>query len=327
MSYLSLSLNTAASSAQNPLKASSAASLSFDVAGLVLDVAEGFSVVLDPREERVVASTRKTLSLDSTTEIQITQPYNSLSQENVWRIRWTQNGTSPNFRIRRTLTINNTTTVSVSRLNDTVSRVQFSVAIGANAKINDILLFEKENDLGFVSPFNSGNQGIPVRIVGVGTNFLDVDDAGVLVNESSVLLGVDYLNVLKVFSSTGVQVTDVLKISSSAFNYGNRGTYKIIFVSADYIEIEAPSLVPETVSGILDGFQVFTNSIYYFAIKAKGMLQLIIDEKTLDLSLLNDTAIFAGAITCSEIVVRNLSDGNLAVEGLWCAAGLNGTAC
>jgi hypothetical protein len=327
MSYLSLSLNTAASSVENPLKSSSAASLAFDVAGLKLDIAEGFSVVLDPREERVVASTRKLLSLDSTTELQVTQPYNSLSQETTWRVMWTGNGTNPNFRVRRTLTINNTTTVSVTRLNDTVTRVQFSVAIGANAKLNDILLFEKENDLGLVSPFNPVNQGVPVRIVGVGSNYLDVDDAGVLVNETSIVLGVDYLSVLKVFSSSGVQVTDVLKIDSSAFNYGNRGTYKVIFVSADYIDIEAPSLVPETVSGITDGFQVFTNSIYYFAVKAKGQLQLIVDEKVLDLSLLGDTAIFAGGVTCSEVVVRNLSDANLAVEGLWCASGLNGTAC
>lgn len=327
MSYLSMSLNTAASSVQNPLKASSAASLAFDVAGLALDVAEGFSVVLDPREERIVASTRKSLSLDATTEIQVTQPYNNLAQENIWRIRWTGVGVNPNFRVRRSLTISNTTTVSVTRLNDTVARVQFSVPIGANAKINDVLLIEKQNDLGLVSPFNLVNQGISVRIVGVGTNYLDVDDAGVFVNEVDVLLGVDYLNILKVFSSTGVQITDVLKISSSAFNYGNRGTYKITFVSSDYIEIEAPSLVPETVSGITEGFQVFTNSIYYFALKAKGSLQLIVDEKTLDLSLLNDTAIFAAAITCSEIVVRNLSDGNLTVEGLWCAASLNGIAC
>jgi len=327
MSYLSLSLNTAASSVENPLKSSSAASLAFDVASLKLDIAEGFSVVLDPREERVVASTRKPLALDAATEIEITQPYNSLAQESTWRIRWNGVGTNPNFRVRRALTINNTTTVNITRLNDTVTRVQFSVTIGANAKVNDILLIEKENDLGLVSPFNPVNQGIPVRIVGVGTNYLDVDDAGVLVNEASILLGVNYLDVLKVFSSIGVQITDVLKISSSVFNYGNRGTYKVIFVSADYIDIEAPSLVPETVSGITDGFQVFTNSIYYFAVKAKGQLQLIVDEKVLDLSLLGDTAIFAGGVTCSEVIVRNLSDANLAVEGLWCASGLNGSPC
>jgi len=327
MSYLSLSLNTAASSVENPLKSSSAASLAFDVAGLVLDIAEGFSVVLDPREERVVASTRKQLLLDATTGIEITQPYNNLAQETTWRIRWNGTGSNPNFRTRRALMVSNTTTVNVLRLNDTVARIQFSVAIGSNPKINDVLLFEKENDLGLVSPFNPVNQGVPARIVGVGTNYLDVDDAGVLVNESNILLGVNYLDVLKVFSSIGVQITDVLKISSSAFNYGNRGTYKVIFVSSDYIDIEAPSLVPEIVSGITEGFQVFTNSIYYFALKAKGQLQLIVDEKVLDLSTLGDTAIFAGAITCSEIIVRNLSDGNLAVEGLWCASGLNGTAC
>jgi len=327
MSYLSLTLNTAASSVENPLKSTSAASLAFDVSGLALDIAEGFSVVLDPREERIVASTRKAISLDSTTEIQITQPYNSLSQETTWRIRWTGNGANPNFRVRRTLTINNITTVNITRLNDTVARVQFSVAIGANAKINDILLLEKDNDIGLQSPFNPVNQGVPVRIVGVGSNYLDVDDSGVLVNQTNVLLGVDYINVLKVFSATGVQVTDVLKISSSVFNYGNRGTYKVIFVSADYIDIETPSLVPESVVGITEGFQVFSNNIHYFAVKAKGAVQLIVDEKILDLSLLGDTAIFAAAISCSEIIVRNLSDGNLSVEGLWCAAGLNGTAC
>lgn len=327
MSYLSLTLNTAASSVENPLKSTSAASFAFDVAGLKLDIAEGFSCVLDPREEKVIASTRKLLLTDATTQVQITQPYNSLAQESLWRVQWT-GGTNPNFRTRRTLTgLSAITTVSISRLSDIVARVQFSVAIGSAPKVNDILLLEKDNDLGLLSPFNVINTGVPARVVGVGSNFLDIEDAGVFVNETAIPLGLDYLNVLKVFSSSGIQVTDTLYLSSTSFNYGNRGAYKIVAVSADYVDIEAPSLVPETVTNIADGFRVLVNTIYYVALKAKGSLKLMVDEKELDLSLLNDTAIFAGSVSCSEIVVKNVSDGNLSVEGLWCAAGIDGTAC
>lgn len=326
-SYLALSLTTSASASENPLKSTTASTLSYDVAGLKLDVAEGFTVLLDPYEERAVASTRKPLSFDATTQLQITQPYNSLSQENLWRVRWTGTGTNPNFRVRKALTVTNTTTVTISRLSDTIARVQFSVGIGVAPKVDDVLLFEKSNDIGLASPFNAVNQGIPVRIVGVNSNYLDVEDAGVFVNETAVVLGIDYLNVLKVFSSTGAQVTDELKISSSVFNYGNRGAYKIVAVSADYIDIEASSLVPETVSGLVDGLQIFTSSIYYVALKAKGPLKLLVDEKELNVSLLGDTAIFASSVTCSEIVVKNTSNGNLTVEGLWCAAGINGTSC
>lgn len=326
MSYLSLTLNTAASSVENPLKSTTAATMNFEVAGLVLDIAEGFSVSLDPYEERVIASTRKSLSLDATTQLQIIQPYNSLGQESLWRVQWV-GGTNPNFRVRRSLTISSTTNVSITRLNDIVARVQFSVAIGSNAKLNDILFLEKNNDIGLQSPFNAVNTGIPCRIVGIGLNFLDVEDSGVLVNDSSVLLGVDYLDVLKVFSSAGTQATDILNISSSAFNYGNRGAFKIVAVSADYIDIEAPSLVPETVSNITEGFRIFINTIYYIALKAKGSFKLVVDEKELDLSPLGDTAIFASSVTCSEVIVKNMSDGMLSVEGLWCASGMNGTAC
>lgn len=326
MSYLSLTLNTAASSVENPLKSTSAVSFAFDVAGLKLDIAEGFSLVLDPREEKVIASTRKLLLTDATTQIEITQPYNSLAQETLWRVRWT-GGTNPNFRTRRALTVSPTTTVSITRLSDVVARVQFSVGIGSAPKVNDIFLLEKDNDIGLISPFNVINTGVPVRIVGVGANFLEVEDAGVFVNESSIPLGLDYLNVLKVFSSSGVQVTDTLNLSSMSFNYGNRGSYKIVAVSADYVDIEAPSLVPEIVTNVADGIKVFVNTIYYLALKAKGSLKLVVDEKELDLSLLNDTAIFAGSVSCSEVIVKNVSDGNLAVEGLWCAAGLDGTAC
>lgn len=327
MSYLSLSLKTAASATQNVLNSTSANSLSFDVAGLALDVSEGFSVSLDPHEEKVIASTRRDLYYDATTEFQITQPYNNISQETTWRIRWTGSGTNPNFRTRRNLTISATTTVSITRLNDTVSRISFSDPIGSAVKLNDILLLEKQNDIGQTSPFTAGNQGIPVRIVGVTSNFLDVEDNGVFVNEISILLGISYSTVLKVFSSSGVQVTDAIKIDSPVFNYGNRGTYKVIFVSADYIDIEAPSLVPETVSGVTSGFRVFSNSIYYFAVKSKGAIKISIDEKELDLSLLNDTAIFAASVECSEIIVENKTDGPLAVEGLWCSSSLNGTPC
>lgn len=326
MSYLSLTLNTAASSVENPLKSTTAATMNFEVAGLKLDIAEGFSVTLDPYEEQVIASTRKPLSLDATTQFQIIQPYNNLGQESLWRVQWI-GGTNPNFRVRRSLTINTTTTVSVTRLNDIVARVQFSVAIGSNAKLNDILLFEKNNDIGLQSPFNTVNTGVPCRIVGVGTDYLDVQDSGVLVNDPNVLLGVNYLDILKVFSSSGAQVTDALSITSSAFNYGNRGTFKIVAVSSDYIDIEAPSLVPEIVTNITDGFRIFINTIYYISLKAKGSFKLVVDEKELDLSPLGDTAIFASSVTCSEVIVKNLSDGILSVEGLWCASGLNGTAC
>jgi hypothetical protein len=326
MSYLSLTLNTAASSVENPLKSTTAATMNFEVAGLVLDIAEGFSVSLDPFEERVIASTRKTLSLDATTQLQVTQPYNNLGQESLWRIQWV-GGTNPNFRSRRSLTIASTTTVSITRLNDIVTRVQFSVSIGSNAKLNDILLLEKNNDIGLQSPFNAVNTGVPCRIVGVGSDYLDVEDSGVLVNNPNVLLGVDFLSVLKVFSSIGTQITDTLSITSSAFNYGNRGSFKIVAVSADYVDIEAPSLVPEIVSNITEGFRVFINTIYYIALKAKGSFKLVLDEKELDLSPLGDTSIFASSVTCSEVVVKNISDGMLSVEGLWCASGINGTVC
>jgi hypothetical protein len=326
MSYLSLTLNTAASSVENPLKSTTASTMNFEVGGLKLDIAEGFSVSLDPYEERVIASTRKSLSLDSTTQIEIIQPYNSLDQESLWRVRWI-GGTNPNFRVRRALTVNDLTTVSVTRLNDNVTRVQFSGAIGSNVKLNDILLFEKDNDIGLQSPFNAVNTGVPCRIVGISSNYLDVEDFGVLVNDPNVLMGFDYLDILKVFSSFGAQTTDTLNITSTAFNYGNRGAFKIVAVSADYIDIEAPSLVPETVTNITEGFRIFINTIYYIALKAKGSFKLMIDEKELDLSPLNDTAIFASSVTCSEIIVKNHSDGMLMVEGLWCASGMNGTAC
>lgn len=326
MSYLSLELNTAASSAENPLKSSTTASISFNVAGLALDIAEGFSLSLDPYEEKVIASTRKTLSIDSSTQLQITQPYNNLGQESLWRILWV-GGTNPNFRTRRSLTLSQTTVVDVVRLSDIVTRINFSEAIGSNIKLNDILLFEKDNDIGLQSPFNAVNTGVPCRIVGVSSNFIDVEDMGVLVNDPNVLMGVDYLDILKVFSSSGAQVTDTVNITSSSVNYGNRGSFKIVFVSADYIDIEAPSLVPETVSNVSDGFKIFVNTIYYIALKAKGAVKLNIDETELNLSLLNDTAVFAGSVSCSEVVVKNTSDGMLTVEGLWCASGLNGTEC
>lgn len=326
MSYLSLELNTAASSAENPLKSSTTASISFNVAGLALDIAEGFSLSLDPYEEKVIASTRKTLAIDSSTQLQITQPYNNLGQESLWRILWV-GGTNPNFRTRRSLTLSQTTVVDVVRLSDIVTRINFSEAIGSNIKLNDILLFEKDNDIGLQSPFNAVNTGVPCRIVGVSSNFIDVEDMGVLVNDPNVLMGVDYLDILKVFSSSGAQVTDTVNITSSSVNYGNRGSFKIVFVSADYIDIEAPSLVPETVSNVSDGFKIFVNTIYYIALKAKGAVKLNIDETELNLSLLNDTAVFAGSVSCSEVVVKNTSDGMLAVEGLWCASGLNGTEC
>lgn len=326
MSYLSLELNTAASSAENPQKSSTTASMSFDVAGLSLDIAEGFSLSLDPYEEKIIASTRKQLSIDSSTQLQITQPYNNLDQESLWRILWV-GGTNPNFRTRRALTLSQTTVVDITRLSDIVTRINFSENIGSNVKLNDILLFEKDNDIGLQSPVNAVNTGVPCRIVGVSSNFIDVEDMGVLVNDPNVLLGVDYLDIVKVFSSSGAQVTDTVNITSPSFNYGNRGSFKIVFVSADYIDIEAPSLVPETVSNVADGFKIFVNTIYYIALKAKGSLKLSVDEKEIDLSLLNDTAIFAGSVACSEVVVKNISDGMLSVEGLWCASGLNGTAC
>jgi len=319
--YLTLNLSSSLASAKNALTAPNSSKLSFCLTAVELKQSSEFTETLAPFESKTVVSTRRSSGLDATTELQVSQPISSLTT--TWRLTWTGTGANPLFRTARALSTTALTAITISRLSDTIVRLtQATAPLSTTAiQIGDYLLIEKTTD-SFTSPFTTSNQGTPVKVVGKTSTTIDVQDNGFMVAETAVVLGADFAEALKVFSASGVQQNDTLVIKSTALNAGNRGEFKVTAVSSDYVEIEASSLVAETVTGALATNVYFADEVVRFlGITASGQIKVTIDGEPVETSVLDTGAFLAGTFKCTEVLVENLTDLGVSISGAYASTG------
>lgn len=319
--YLSLNLASSLASSKNALTASNSSKLTICLSAVELKQSSEFTESLAALESKTLVSTRRTSGVTTSTEFQVSNPIASLNT--TWRIAWTGVGSDPLFRTARAIGTSALTAITITRLSDTIARLTQATAPLSTAAINvgDFLLIEKTTD-SFTSPFTTSNQGTPVKVVGKTSTTIDVLDNGFMVPESGVVLGASFAQVLKVFSASGVQVNDALIIKSTAFNAGNRGEFKVTAVSSDYVEIEASSLVSETVTGATSSdFYLADEVIRFLSLSATGAIKVTIDGAPVDVSLLDSTAFLAGTFKCTEVLIENTTDLGVVVTGAYASTG------
>lgn len=319
--YLTLNLSSSLASSKNALTAPNSSKLSICLTAVELKQSSEFTESLSPFESKTLVSTRRTSALSNTTGLQVSQPISSLTT--TWRLSWTGAGTDPQFRIARALSTSALTAITITRLSDTIVRLsQATAPLSTSAiAIGDYLLIEKTTD-SFTSPFATSNQGTPVKVVGKTSTTIDVQDNGFMVAETAVVLGADFAQVLKVFSSAGVQVNDTLVIKSTALNAGNRGEFKVTAVSSDYVEIEASSLVLESVTGVVATDLYFADEVIRFlAVSASGQVKITIDGEPVETSILDTVSFLAGTFKCTEILIENLTDLGVSISGAYASTG------
>lgn len=165
--------------------------------------------------------------------------------------RWTWSGINPGLRTERAgSALTGSSTVSVVRQgNSQVVRLTFSDSPGSGIMAGDEVYIGPNSGL---SPINSGI--FTVVAANVPGKWIEVV-AQDMVNESLVTL-VDPSEVY-VFSAGPVRVGDFLRVSDTAFNFGNRGEYQVTKVTSRFLEVQNSNVVPEGATPIVGDIVVY----------------------------------------------------------------------
>lgn len=165
--------------------------------------------------------------------------------------RWEWSGANPGLRTERSgSALTTASTVSVVRQgNSQVVRLTFSDSPGSGISAGDEIYLGPNSGL---SPINSGI--FTVVAANGPAKWVEVL-AQDMVNESLVAV-VDESEIYA-FSSGPVRVGDYLRVSSTSFNFGNRGEYQITRVTSRFLEVQNSNVVPEGATPITADIVVY----------------------------------------------------------------------
>jgi hypothetical protein len=210
---------------------------------------EKFSI--PPAGQQTVFSSAVSTSIDGTTAFQITiNPTNSI----LYRVTYLS-GTAPGFRTSRGLTLSGDTVTVV--VNNNVS-VTFTLSINnfSTVSVGDTIFIPTTLTGDSTSPFNLLNGGFWTVIGkasgGTPKTITAVRFPGVSFSGASESIVQTTNSQFQAFSSAGVQVGNVLQISSGFSLVTQQSAYQIATVTSNFVEFLSSSPLPlET--GIMPG--------------------------------------------------------------------------
>jgi len=288
--------------------------------GITLSDVKSQEIVIDANSTYSVVNTQRTLGVGiNTTEFQVFRP---ISTEDNVRMKWTGNGGNPAFKTARVLSVDATTTVSLTRVGPRTMRLQYVSGTALNTSqvlSGDKIFFEASDDT-VTSPFSLANQNKTYTVQAKSATYIDFADEGMSVEEPSVVLGADFADVLKVFAAdtpTTARVGDTLKVVSSNFSADNQGSFPITKITDSYVEFVNPYGVSETATNTTNGIYIFDKLIGFVYIVSTGDVEIMTDGQTSGTKLQKldaNISLFFGSISASRIDIKNLSDVPVAVR-------------
>lgn len=222
-------------------------------------------------------------------------------------------GTAPAFKTLRNINSDPTTAVTVTK---NAKVLKFEATGGTIFDLTDVLVGD-EVRIGDV--FNASNRG-KYKILSVTSNSFTVENE-LGVEESDIVLDVDFATKLRIYSSDGIQIDHQIDITDG-FSPVSHGTYTITDITDYYIEFFSSSVLPEEL-GILNDPEVLT--VY----KDAKQFVYIESDQTLDikinsLSVTNELKPFyagtsrksgifmnSGSLKRVEIINKSLSVANI----------------
>lgn len=236
-----------------------------------MDVSEPNSNVkqLAPGETFDLFSGSVALHSDLTTTYDIAPETNSTVN---YRISY-NSGTAPLFRTPRISGSDATTTVSVTK-NAKLITIASNTGTALSLIAGGVIVGD-EVRLGSV--FNVANQG-KFKVVAVSATSLTIQNE-LGVNEGTVALGVGFSDMLNIYSSTGVQIGYKIEILSG-FSLTTQGTYDIVDVSHDFIDIFSSSPLPiETnISNNPAAFIIYQHAKQFLYVESSSEIQLFLND-------------------------------------------------
>jgi len=209
----------------------------------------GQTFTIYPGDTASIASTLRTISWDSTTQIHISR---YLTGSDNIRFLWNGTGTNPAYRVNRNLAGDPTTVVSITRVTPYVARITYvsgATPWNVSTIVNgDIIKFERNTDT-FTSPFSTPNLGQAYIVQTATATTIDFIDNGAVALDTNITLGANYSFALRVFSAQGVKIGDTLEVpNTSNAHPSNWGRYTLCDVSPDYLEFTSPLGLDQTIT-------------------------------------------------------------------------------
>jgi len=206
------------------------------LSGLAADRPISLSFTLAPGESRTLFDGTRSLLQDNTTQYQLL-----LKSGNTYVLKHV-GGTAPQFRTARMIGSDATTQVTVTSNNSILTFAStggtlLSLIAGGVIVGDEVLIG---------SQFAAGNRGRFKVIAITATSFTVENPSGV--TESPVILGADFVNQIRIYSASGVQVGDTLRIFGG-FSIASQAAYEVTAVQDNLIEFFSSKSLPlETVT-------------------------------------------------------------------------------
>jgi hypothetical protein len=203
-----------------------------ELQGVSAEKPQSIEFSLAPGESRVMFDGQRTLSSDNTTVYSLT-----LKSGSTYMLKNTS-GTSPAFRTLRNIGSDATSqiTVTVSGSLMTLQGTGGTIISTASVVVGD------EISIGNI--FNAANRG-RFKILSKTTNSVTVENSSAIA-EASITLGSNYADEIRIYSASGVQKGDKIKLGSGFFST-NQSTYEVTGVQDNLVEFfSAGVLATET---------------------------------------------------------------------------------
>lgn len=225
---------------------------------------------LAPGETREIVTTLRSTGLSATSELQFLRAFDD---RDPIRLKWTGVGSNPLFRTKRAISVDATTEITTTRVAPNTVRLQSTAGtamVTTNIQIGDIFKLEKTTDV-FTNPFNSVNTGIMFTVQSKGSNYIDIIDNQLFTLEQSpIVLGIDFDFAFRVFSPGSVKIGDSINIDGSTINPSNKGVFVVTDLSSDYLEFTNSYGVEETITNTDNLIKIYDYLIGFVHIIGRG---------------------------------------------------------
>ena len=206
-----------------------------EITGIEANKAQSIEISLAPNESRVLFDSERALANDLTTEFSLSLKSGTT---NTYVLKF-EDGTFPSFKTSRAIGTDATTEVTISNSNG------YTTIQSTGGTLFDLSSVVVGDEISLGSIFNASNQG-RFKILSKTTDAVIVENTS-SVNEGPVVLGVNFEEELRTYSSAGVQIEDKVRLSTG-FSTLVQDTYEITGVQDNLIEFYSSKNLPPEAS-------------------------------------------------------------------------------
>lgn len=232
---------------------------------------------LDPQQEVVVFSGTRTLTIDGTTQFDL-----SLSSLDSTRyaMTWDGTGTAPGFRTARSVAVATGNVVLTLQANQTVTVTSSLGAVFGVVVAGDVV-FVPGVSTGETGPFNSLNEGYWSVLAANATTLTLQRLSGTVFSGASETVAIADNLEFQVFSAAGVQAGDTLDIVSGFATSAIR-SYNVVAVTARRLEFTStlPLALESNVVPTAAGVKVYNDSKRYVYVEGDQELAVKVNADT-----------------------------------------------